>query len=685
MNALYVDPTHGNDSAVGSAAAPLRTIAAALKQATAPTTIQLAPGTYSADRGEVFPLRVPEGIVLMGNKRDRGQDTLILGSGSYNSPTFQRQNVTILLETGAQLLGVTVTNSTAKGTGIWLESTSPTIARNTLANCQREGIFVTGNGKPVIQDNRFLNNAASGIFLVRHSKGEVRLNTFEKTGYGIAASDESAPLVSDNQLTHNRTGIHLSRQAKPVLRRNLFANNSQGGLVVKDKAQPDLGGSQNPAGNLFRDNQQFDLDNQTGTAIASAGNQLNPVRVRGEVDFVVATVKATLLGPTRFNDTAGHWAEVFIDRLVERGLISGFPDGSFKPEASLTRAEYAALIAKSFNLPRQLGRSGQFRDVSRSFWGRDAIAKAAEMGFISGFGDKTFRPQQNLTRVQALVSLVSGLGLQGGTSDALLGYRDRAEIPPYATDAIATATQHRLVVNYPNPKELNPLRDISRAEIAALLYQALVATGEAQAVPSPYLINADPLLLSFTDIQSHWAADFIRRLGSLELISGFADGSFQPNRSINRAEYAALIVKVFNPQPLRPLVKFLDVDPNFWGLGAIQQAYRAGFLSGFPDGTFHPEQTLHRVHLIVSLASGLSLPAAETSQLKAYADRATIPSYARAAVAAATQAEIVVIHPQPKDLTQNATRAEATAMVYQALVYTGRVNEIDSPYIVRLK
>ncbi|MDY6783319.1 MAG: S-layer homology domain-containing protein [Cyanobacteriota bacterium] len=680
---LHINPTTGNDNAVGSRTAPLKTLTAAVKRATGPTTIQLAKGTYNVQSGETFPIAIPAGCIAIGDESTQGQGILISGGGIYYSATFREQNIALLLVDGSQLRGVTVTNPTTKGTGIWVESTSPTLANCTLTQCQREGIFVTGNGKPILLDNLFANNASAGAFFVRNAKGEARRNRFERTGFGIAISDDSAPLLSDNQLRDNRIGLHLSRQGKPVLRRNLFSNNSETGLLVKDRAAPDLGSSQDPAGNVFEGNSAADLINQTARAIASAGNQLNPAAVKGRVDFLATLVAESLAGPTRFRDIDGHWAEAFIDRLVQRGAISGFPDGTFQPEASLTRAQYAALIATVFDLPRQLGRQSQFGDVPATFWAAKAIQKAAEMGFIAGMSDGSFRPQQNLTRVQALVSLVSGLGLTGGLPDVLLMYRDRAQIPPYATAAIATATQKQLVVNHPDPQYLNPLRDIARAEIAALLYQALVATADAEFIASPYLVNPDPLIPSFTDIQNHWAADFIRRLGSLELISGFTDGTFKPDASLNRVEYAALVVRIFNPPPLRPATQFRDLDPEFWGASVIQQAYRAGFLSGFPDGTFHPEQTLHRVHLIVSLASGLSLPPADEATLKNYEDAETIPTYARAAVASATQAGIVVLYPQPRDLNKDITRAEAVAMVYQALVYRKRVSPISSPYIIK--
>ncbi|HEY9675784.1 MAG TPA: S-layer homology domain-containing protein [Waterburya sp.] len=684
---LHVNPQTGKDVAAGNSQNPFKTLTRALAAASAGTTIQLAPGTYNAAGGEVFPLVVPTGVMVLGHEPSKGKEILIQGSGKYNSPTFGVQNITIRLDSNAQVRGITVTNPADKGTAVWIESTAPIVANNTFARCGREGVFVTGTGKPLILDNVFTQNASTGVFLVRNAKGEVRRNLCQKTGYGIAISDSAAPLVSDNNLVSNNAGIFLSRSARPVLRRNLIEKNTNGGLVVTGEARPDLGSTQDPAGNILRDNGQVDLQNGTSSTLISVGNQLNPARVSGSVTLRSAQVPAPMTGPSQFSDLTNHWGAAFIQGLVTRGLILGFPDGTFKPEASITRAEYAAIIAKTFDLPRQRGTgTGVFADVPVDFWASSAIRAAAGMGFVSGFPDGTFRPQQALTRVQALVSLVSGLGLSGGNPDIVLFYSDRAQIPSYATEAIAIATQRRLVVNYPQSNQLEPMRDITRAEIAALIYQALVATGRAEAIASPYIVNPEPYMASFSDIQQHWATDFIRRLGSLNLVSGFADGSFQPDATLSRAQYATLVVKLFNPTPIRPDTKFIDIPADYWALAVITQSYRGGFLSGFPDQTFHPQQSLRRIELITSLVHGLSLPNADVKVLEIYEDRDTIPAYAKSAVAAATQAGIIVNYPNPKLLQpkQEATRAEAIAFMYQALVRTGRVSVINSPYIVSI-
>lgn len=220
--------------------------------------------------------------------------------------------------------------------------------------------------------------------------------------------------------------------------------------------------------------------------------------------------------------------------------------------------------------------------------------------------------------------------------------------------------------------------------MAAMVYQALVALNRAPAIASPYIVNADPSAPVFSDIQGHWAADFITGLSRQELIGGFEDGTFKPNDPINRVQYAALIVKAFNPPAKRAAVNFSDVPANFWAKSFIDRAYQAGFISGFPDGTFRPNQNILRLQVLTSLVSGLELSGGNPSVLSAFDDRATIPDYAQNQIATATQQKLVVNYPNLRQLTPNrdATRGETAAIVYQSLVRAGRSAAVNSPYIV---
>ncbi|AFZ04124.1 S-layer homology domain-containing protein [Calothrix sp. PCC 6303] len=689
---IYVNPATGNDANAGSRLAPLKTITQALKITTTPAIIQLSLGTYSKANGDRFPLVIPEGVILLGNEATKGQGILISGGGEYNSSTFGIQNMALMLLDDASLLGVTVTNSTAKGTGVWIESTAPIVCNNTFTGCGREGVFVSGKAKPLISGNLFTKNTASGLVFSRNSKGEVLRNTFQDNPLGLAISDFAAPLVANNKVSGSQNavasptvGIALSREASPVLRNNLITNNTQGGLLVNGNANPDLGNSQDPAGNLFQDNGGYDLQNVTSNNLVSAGNQLNPSQVKGKVDFVAITQAAQIkIVNSRFADTIGHWAAAFIEGLVNQGVMGGLPDGSFAPDAPINRAQYAAVITKAFNLTPG-ARVANFTDVKSDFWAVTPINAAVSNGFISGFPDKTFRPSQNITKIQAIIALVNGLKLNGGSPSLLSVYSDRAQIPSYATNAIATATSSLLIVNYPQTEFLEPLKEITRAEVAVLINQALVLKGKSKPILSPYIVSPNAAeITSFRDLTGHWAEEFIRALVSMNLSSGYADGTYQPDKPMTRAQYAALVAVAFKPVAKRQIPDFRDVPQNFWAYQAIKVAAAGGFVGGFSDRTFKPNQNVQRLQVIVSLVSGLGIaPQANNTPLP-YGDKNLIPNSAVTAVATATAQNIIINYPDIKQIQPNreASRGEVAAMVYQALTAINRTAKINSPYIV---
>ncbi|WP_413161286.1 S-layer homology domain-containing protein [Capilliphycus salinus ALCB114379] len=190
-----------------------------------------------------------------------------------------------------------------------------------------------------------------------------------------------------------------------------------------------------------------------------------------------------------FPDLTQHWARSFINRLQRQAIVSGFRDGTFRPEQTLTRAEYAALLRAAFQRPPKRAYL-PFKDVSTNFWAFSAIQNAYEAGFISGFPDNTFRPQAKITRLQVLLSLVAGLNIPKPTAFSLAEiYTDAATIPNYAVSAIAGATESKLVVTYPQSERFDPDQPATRAEVAAIIYQALVFLGKALPLASPYIVE----------------------------------------------------------------------------------------------------------------------------------------------------------------------------------------------------
>ncbi len=489
---IYVNPQTGVDSASAgtTSTAPYKSISFALSQAQPGAVIQLAPGNYNQESGETFPLLLKPGVTLRGDEATKGQGILITGGGFYTSRAFARQDITILAERDTTIAGVTVTNPNSRGTGVWVESTNPTIKNSTFTNSVREGVFVTGTGNPTVEGNLFVQNKGNGISITRTAQGEIRNNLFQDTGFGLAIGGTSTPQIVENQIIQNQDGLYISESAKPVLRKNVIQNNKRDGVVATVNALPDLGTNENPGGNLIRNNTRYDVNNATKTSqILAVGNDIDQKKIFGSVNFVAATVDAPPGGPVAFKDVpANYWAKAYIEALASQNIIAGFPDGSFKPNDPVTRAQFATIVTKALT-PATKRAAIKFKDVPSNFWANAAIQSAYQSEFVSGYPDGTFKPQQEIPRVQALVALANGLGLTASNQNVLSFYTDAAQIPNYAIAPVAAATARQLVINYPTAKQLNPNREATRAEVAAFVYQALVNAGRAQPIPSSYLVT----------------------------------------------------------------------------------------------------------------------------------------------------------------------------------------------------
>jgi len=105
-----------------------------------------------------------------------------------------------------------------------------------------------------------------------------------------------------------------------------------------------------------------------------------------------------------FSDIHGHWAEPQITSWMEQGLIKGYGDGSFRPNHTITRAEFVALVNRSFGL-RQAG-DVPFHDINETHWAYSDVAIAVQSGYISGYQDGTFGAERKISRQEVAVIAV---------------------------------------------------------------------------------------------------------------------------------------------------------------------------------------------------------------------------------------------------------------------------------------
>ena len=195
---------------------------------------------------------------------------------------------------------------------------------------------------------------------------------------------------------------------------------------------------------------------------------------------------------------SGYWAACPIDKLAINDVVVGYPDRLFKPGRDISRAEFATMMVKGYNLNCSgLTSKNMFKDVPRNHWANPLIAKAVEEGIMCGYPDHKFKPQKPVSRVEALTALAHGINCEMSCDKAqqVLGqYCDGNSVPNWAQIPVAKALDSGALKTSLNPNSISPCNDASRAEIADMLQNARIAMGydtnpsTACACPKP----ADP-------------------------------------------------------------------------------------------------------------------------------------------------------------------------------------------------
>lgn len=214
---------------------------------------------------------------------------------------------------------------------------------------------------------------------------------------------------------------------------------------------------------------------------------------------LLATVTVTsVVSPTvseagvQFNDIDNAWAKTDIQYLANQGIVSGYGDGTYRPNISMNRQTFGALIAKTlvnmgYALPQNSTKS--FDDVAD--WAKEDIESLAELGIFSGYGNGTFGALDDITREQATIVFVRLLGYEDEAHalDLPLNFKDADKISTSAKKSVAFAN-HIGLVNGHSDGTFGPHESANRQTIAAL-------TARLHQNVNTYVSNAENLVLKY--------------------------------------------------------------------------------------------------------------------------------------------------------------------------------------------
>ena len=191
--------------------------------------------------------------------------------------------------------------------------------------------------------------------------------------------------------------------------------------------------------------------------------------------FAVLAVDAEIEMPSEptpaLLDIAGHWGEVYILEAVEKKLVQGYPDGTFRPDQPITRAEFLVMLVKALGL-----KGGEaalpFTDRDKiGPWAREAVAIAVQEGIVTGYADGTFRPDAYITRAEMAVMIARALGMAVG-AEIRTAFADDQEIPAWAKGAVEALRQQGIIQGREGNR-FSPRDTATRAEAAVMLLRMM--------------------------------------------------------------------------------------------------------------------------------------------------------------------------------------------------------------------
>ncbi|MEK4361134.1 S-layer homology domain-containing protein [Paenibacillus sp. FSL M8-0212] len=171
-----------------------------------------------------------------------------------------------------------------------------------------------------------------------------------------------------------------------------------------------------------------------------------------------------------FADTHGHWAKPTIDTFLKLQLIQGYEDGTFRPNATITRAEFTTMLSRAFNIQTDISGNVAFKDLDKH-WAKDTIVSLAALGVITGYEDGTFMPEQTITREEMIIMLSRIINLNNVAKDTSKGYFTDLN-QSYVASEIRTTAQAG-IVNGKEKDRFDPKGMATRAEALQIILNAL--------------------------------------------------------------------------------------------------------------------------------------------------------------------------------------------------------------------
>ncbi len=196
----------------------------------------------------------------------------------------------------------------------------------------------------------------------------------------------------------------------------------------------------------------------------------NPIKMEGydEKGSNIASGECRVLRLAEFSDVPHQfWASDPISHMATLGIVSGFPDGTFRPQKGLTRAEMVTLLVRAKSLELSKPSGNVFKDVGRQHWASQYIKASVDSNIVKGYPDGKFKPSAGLTRAEAVSVLVRFGNVPDKDPASAAAYSD-VPAKHWASKAISAAKQAG-ILSFIKESTFKPSRPVTRAEACEML------------------------------------------------------------------------------------------------------------------------------------------------------------------------------------------------------------------------
>ncbi|WP_159881444.1 YDG domain-containing protein [Paenibacillus puerhi] len=210
------------------------------------------------------------------------------------------------------------------------------------------------------------------------------------------------------------------------------------------------------------------------TAVSRTGSQYF-----AKINSLTNSTYSVIYNPRTMEDVESHWSKIDVNDMASRMIVNGYDDKRFKPDDAITRAEFAAILVKAMAL-RPSGSQPDFDDVKAGAWYVEAVSAAHEYGIISGYDDGSFKPERTITREEAMAMIAKAMRItkldtvisESDIHNRLAGFKDNGEVSEWAKAFVALCI--RLGIVQGDDTGLSAKESISRAETAAIVRRMLL-------------------------------------------------------------------------------------------------------------------------------------------------------------------------------------------------------------------